>query len=61
MAGLVYRYEIIVAKLCCGRRRSHKKWKYVFYAEEVKQSGDEAIDPWQGRIKGIKREIEKLE
>ena len=53
MAGLVYRYEIIAEWMCrfFGRNST---WKYIFYSEEAKHKGEEAIDPWQGRIKGIK-------
>lgn len=53
----MYRYEIVVAKLCCSKRA--KKWKYIYYSEEVKQEGEER-DEWQGRVKGIKLEIERM-
>ena len=61
MAGLVYRYEIIAEWMCSWRRRNGKVWKYIFYSEEAKQKGDEVIDPWQGRIKGIKLLIERMQ
>ena len=35
-------------------------WKYIFVSEDVKYSGEEVIDVWQGRIRGIKLEIEKV-
>lgn len=61
LAGLVYRYEIVVAKLCCSKNRKGKPWKYIYYSEEVKQVGEEARDEWQGRVKGIKLEIERMQ
>ena len=58
MAGLIYRYEVIAQTLCkCKKRR--RVWKYIFVSEDVKYSGEEVIDVWQGRIRGIKMEIEK--
>ena len=57
MGGLVCRYEIIAQTLC--KRKRNKEWKYIFLSEEMKYTGDEAIDVWQGRIKGVKLEIEK--
>ena len=60
LAGLVYRYEIISAKLCCMKRKKRPIWKYIYYSQEVKHEGDEAIEPWEGRIRGIKKEISKL-
>ena len=56
MAALIYRYEIIAHSLC---KRTKRVWKYIFVSEDVKYSGEEAIDVWQGRIRGIKTEIEK--
>ena len=47
MASLIYRYEIIAQSLCKGNRG--QVWKYM--SQDVKYSGDEAIDVWQGRIK----------
>ena len=58
MAGLIYRYEII-AYTVCRWRKIKRVWKYIFVSEDVKYSGEEAIDVWQGRIRGIKMEIEK--
>ena len=59
MAGLIYRYETIVQTLCkC--KKGQRVWKYIFVSEDVKYSGEEAIDMWQGRIKGIKLEIQKV-
>ena len=57
MGGLVYRYEIIGGTLCS--RKSNRVWKYIFLSEDVKHTGQEGIDEWQGRIRGIKLEIEK--
>ena len=59
MAGLIHRYESIAQALCKGRKRK-SIWKYIFMSEDVKYSGEEAIDVWQGRIRGIKMEIEKV-
>ena len=59
MGGLVYRYESIAHSVCKGKK--HKRvWKYIFVSGDVKYSGEEAIDEWQGRIRGIKLEIEKV-
>ena len=58
MAGLVYRYEVIAQTLCLKRKKNANK--YIFLSEDVKFEGSEAIDVWQGRIKGIKVEIEKV-
>ena len=59
MAGLIYRYEIIARSLCKQKKRKNV-WKYLFVSEDMKHSGEEAIDVWQGRIRGIKMEIEKV-
>ena len=59
MAGLIYRYEII-AYTVCACRRLRGVWKYIFVSEDVKYSGEEAIHVWQGRIRGIKKEIGKV-
>ena len=59
MAGLIYRYEIIAYSVCVWRK-TKRVWKYIFVSEDVKHSGEEAIDVWQGRIRGIKLEIEKV-
>ena len=59
IAGLIYRYEIIAYSLCKWRKLK-SIWKYIFVSEDVKHSGEEAIDVWQGRIRGIKMEIEKV-
>lgn len=32
LAGLVYRYEIITAKLCCSKRKKKAIWKYIYYS-----------------------------
>ena len=45
--------------MCKGKRRKKKAGKYVFVSEDVKYSGEEAIDEWQGRIRGIKMEIQR--
>ena len=58
MAGLVYRYEIIGYSVCKWKKRV-TAWKYIFVSEDVKYSGEEAIDVWEGRIRGIKLEIKK--
>ena len=58
MAALVYRYEIIAQTVCRGKKREGSL-KYMFVSEDVKDSGEEVIDEWQGRIRGIKMEIEK--
>ena len=57
----MYRYEIIANKLCCCRKKRQKNWNYIFYFDEFKMEGDEGIDPWQGRIKGIKKELERMQ
>ena len=59
MAALVYRYEIIAQTIWKWLKRKGV-WKYIFVSEDVKHSGEEAIDVWQGRIRGIKMEIEKV-
>ena len=59
MAGLICRYEIIAQTVCKWFKRK-SVWKYIFVSEDVKYSGEEAIDVWQGRIRGIKMEIEKV-
>lgn len=60
LVGLVYRYEVIAARLCCSKRKK-KAWKYIYYYQEVKQDVTEVIEPWEGRIKGIKKELEKMQ
>ena len=35
LASLVYRYEIIAAKLCCSRIKNNP-WKYIYYFNEVR-------------------------
>ena len=35
LASLVYRYEIIAAKLCCTRK-NNRPWKYIYYFNEVR-------------------------
>ena len=59
MAGLIYRYEIIAQTVRKWLKRK-SIWKFIFVSEDVKYSGEEAIDVWQGRIRGIKLEIEKV-
>ena len=59
MAGLVYRYEIIARTVCKGKEKK-EAGKYIFVSEDVKYSGEEGVDAWQGRIKGIKLEIDKV-
>ena len=59
MAGIIYRYETIARTLCKWKKRV-AVWKYIFVSEDVKYSGEETIDLWQGRIRGIKIEIEKV-
>ena len=58
MAGLIYRYEVISQAVCKGKKR-RSVWKYIFGCEDAKLSGEEGIEEWQGRIRGIKLEIEK--
>ena len=58
LAGLIYRYEVIAQTICKWLKRK-SAWKYIFVSEDVKYSGEESIDVWKGRIKGIKLEIEK--
>ena len=41
-------------------RKVKRVWKYIFVSEDVKYSGEEAIDVWQGRIRGIKMETDKV-
>ena len=62
MAGLIHRYEIVAHTFChCNARVQKKPGKYIFVSEDVKQSGEEGgIDEWQGRIRGIKLEIDKV-
>ena len=57
MAGLIYRYESIAKTLF--KRDKGDTWKYIFVSQDVKYQGEEAIDVWQGRIKGIKLQIER--
>lgn len=61
MAGLVYRYEAIVDTLCHCKKKKRQPWKHILYTEFVKEEGEEVIEPWQGRIRGIKLDIEKLQ
>lgn len=56
MAGLVYRFEII-ARLF-GRCKDPKK-KYIYYCLDKKYE-IESQDSWQGKIKGIKVELERI-
>ena len=58
MAGLVYRYEIIARTVCKGKEKK-EAGKYIFVSEDVKHLEQKGVDEWQGRIKGIKMEIEK--
>lgn len=44
---------------CCNRERK-KKWKYIFYSEEVKEKGG-ITSGWEGRVKEIKKMIQQLE
>ena len=60
LAGLVYRYEITSAKLCCSKGKKGT-WKYIYYSQEVRQEWGGEIEPWEGRVKGIKRELEKMQ
>ena len=57
MAGLIYRYESIAKTLF--KRDKGDTWKYIFVSQDVQYQGEEAIDVWQGRIKGIKLQIER--
>lgn len=43
LASLVYRYEIISAKLCCSKGNKNK-WKYIYYSEEKKEGGEEEVE-----------------
>ena len=61
MAGLVHRYEIVASKLCCSRRKREKPWKYLFYSSDSRKEEGGSGDAWEGRIKGIKREIERMQ
>ena len=37
LASLVYKYEIISAKMCCWRRKKRgSSWNYIFYSSEAK-------------------------
>lgn len=60
MAELVYRYETIMDSLCMKKKRKNP-WRYIFVSEEVKHEGDEIIEKWQGRIKGIKLELMRMQ
>lgn len=59
LAGLVYKYKIIERVLCA--RRKPGAWKYVYYSREVNQGSHEFGQTWQGRIKGIKQQILKMQ
>ena len=60
LARLVYRYEIVSARLC-KRRKKKKGWKYVYYSREMKEEGEEGVETWEGRIRGIKREFTRIQ
>ena len=57
---LLYRSEAILVTFCKCDRSKRGVWKYIFLSEDVKYSGEEVLDIWQGRIRGIKMEIERL-
>ena len=57
---LVYRYEIVAQKLCRCRKKK-AVWKYIFFSREKREENVEAVDAWQGRVRGIKSEIQKLQ
>ena len=61
MVGLVNRYETIASKFCCSRGSSQKPWKYIFYSSETKKEGEAVVDAWEGRIRGIKKELERMQ
>ena len=55
----MYRYQVIAQVLnTCKKER---KWKYLFYSEEMREEGEEEIESWEGRVKSIKNEINKLQ
>ena len=59
IARLIYRYEVIAQSVCKAKGKK-KSSKYIFIAEDAKYSGEQVTDLWQGRIRGIKLEIEKV-
>ena len=63
MVGLVYRYEAIVDTLCYLKKKKSKEkaWKYIWYTEFLKEEGEEVIEAWQGRVRGIKIDLEKMQ
>lgn len=53
---LLFEYEL-VGRACCCRR--DKKWKYLIFSKE-KRMNLEATMSWEGRIKAIKQEINRI-
>ena len=60
MIGLVYRYETIAIHICCRKKKANP-WKYIYYSTEARKEDDATVDLWQGRIKGIKNELERMQ
>ena len=61
MVGLVYKYEIVAQALCCFKRKKQKSWKYIFHSRSLKDEGEFEDAHWEGRIRGIKRDIARLQ
>lgn len=59
LIGLVEKYEVAAKVLCRCTRKS--RWTFIFYSREKTKEGIEALDEWQGQIKGIKRHIDKIQ
>ena len=61
VAQLIQSYESISSQLPCLRSKRNTQWKYIYYSKELKQEGDQEVSQWLGKVRAIKRELEKMQ